>query len=362
MPQETGEKRQTTTKELKKGLQKIDDPIIHTMPKRFINAKESTAEGHKGIGLLIFGLGGIFMIAAIVFIYFFVFNSSEKSPPSSPSEAENGIIEDRAEDNRDKGLEGEADLQNKNNNSGPEDEDEEGKGSAAEDEQEAAEDEQEEPGETKIIEDAEDVPEESATSAKKVINTAPVQKKREFLPAPDADKDGLFDLEEALFGTNSKNSDTDQDGFSDLNELKNLYNPAGSGKLIVNSGIKKFSNNSKVYSLYYPGAWEPNQIGEGESVIFKIDNEQFIQVIFTKLLDAKTLEDWYKEQFGVNIVPADRVVYKKGWNGIKNEEGLIYYLSKPDSPLIFTVNYNTQESVLFYFNVFEMIINSLELE
>jgi hypothetical protein len=50
--------------------------------------------------------------------------------------------------------------------------------------------------------------------------------------SPDTDDDGLFDLEEAeVYKTNPLNPDTDGDGFRDGEEVKNGYNPNGSGKL-----------------------------------------------------------------------------------------------------------------------------------
>lgn len=47
----------------------------------------------------------------------------------------------------------------------------------------------------------------------------------------DTDKDGLPDQVEAIYGTDPTKADTDGDGFSDYDEIKNSYNPLGSGKL-----------------------------------------------------------------------------------------------------------------------------------
>jgi hypothetical protein len=73
------------------------------------------------------------------------------------------------------------------------------------------------------------------------------------IDSPDTDGDGLFDLEEARFGTNPnladtdqdglndfeeinmgtdpRNPDTDRDGFLDGDEIKRNFNPLGPGKL-----------------------------------------------------------------------------------------------------------------------------------
>lgn len=51
--------------------------------------------------------------------------------------------------------------------------------------------------------------------------------------SPDADQDGLSDLlEEIYYKTNSKDPDTDKDGYKDGDEVKGGFNPKGAGKLI----------------------------------------------------------------------------------------------------------------------------------
>ena len=47
----------------------------------------------------------------------------------------------------------------------------------------------------------------------------------------DSDKDGLFDEEESVYGTNVNNPDTDGDGYKDGEEVDGGFNPTGSGKL-----------------------------------------------------------------------------------------------------------------------------------
>ncbi|MCF7860138.1 thrombospondin type 3 repeat-containing protein [Patescibacteria group bacterium] len=48
----------------------------------------------------------------------------------------------------------------------------------------------------------------------------------------DSDFDGLSDYEEVrVYGTNPLNPDTDGDGYTDGDEVKNGYNPNGEGIL-----------------------------------------------------------------------------------------------------------------------------------
>ncbi len=49
----------------------------------------------------------------------------------------------------------------------------------------------------------------------------------------DSDNDGLSDKEEEFYGTDKNNPDTDGDGYKDGAEVKNGYNPLGTGKLTM---------------------------------------------------------------------------------------------------------------------------------
>ena len=52
------------------------------------------------------------------------------------------------------------------------------------------------------------------------------------LKGVDSDKDGLLDLDEMyIYQSDPENPDTDGDGYSDGDEIKNGYNPLGAGKL-----------------------------------------------------------------------------------------------------------------------------------
>lgn len=89
-----------------------------------------------------------------------------------------------------------------------------------------------------------------------------IQKKEEIEPitipendtdiatSEDDDKDGLTLFEEAYFVTNDLNPDTDSDGFSDLTEIQNGFNPKGKGKLVTSAVAEKdilgiFENTTK---------------------------------------------------------------------------------------------------------------------
>jgi hypothetical protein len=179
--------------------------------------------------------------------------------------------------------------------------------------------------------------------------------------AADTDGDGLTDTEEAVFGTDPMKRDSDGDGYDDLAEIKNGYNPAGQGKILVNSNFEIYSNPTFGYSLYYPRAWTINNSAGDNAVVFSINGEQFIQVLVQDNVKKQTIEDWYKEEMNVNYIASDQYLLKNNWTGLKSPDGLIAYLLNPLGDKIFTIVYNIGESkTINYQNIFNLMVDSLK--
>ena len=128
----------------------------------------------------------------------------------------------------------------------------------------------------------------------------------------DSDSDGLLDSEEYLLGTDKFKSDTDNDGYSDLAEIENGYNPSGEGKIseelselveeiisrrnrrLLNSFIEKY-DNSKEYSIEYEvyiASEERSYLrSEGESSCNTKTGSSFVQKTYRKGNDFKTDND-----------------------------------------------------------------------
>ena len=66
---------------------------------------------------------------------------------------------------------------------------------------------------------------------------SPHNPKQVRLEDSDADKDGLSDRMELNFHTNLLNADTDDDGYSDGNEIKNGYDPLSKEKKLLKKSI-----------------------------------------------------------------------------------------------------------------------------
>lgn len=72
----------------------------------------------------------------------------------------------------------------------------------------------------------------------------------------DSDKDGLSDMFEDAIGTNKNKADSDGDGYKDADELKNSFNPVGSGKLVNDLDFSKKQNGRIILQVEGKGeAW-----------------------------------------------------------------------------------------------------------
>ena len=178
----------------------------------------------------------------------------------------------------------------------------------------------------------------------------------------DTDNDGLTDNEEGYFGSSFQASDSDGDGFNDLSEIINLYNPAGDGSLVDNPNISKYVNTTYTYNILHPTSWTLSQVGGDESVVIRSRDNQFIQIIVQPNSVNQTIDNWYRAQFDVSSIDGSRKVSGSNWSGIKSEDGLIVYITDTSNNSIFTISYNLGESnVLEYKNIFNLVIGSLEV-
>lgn len=62
----------------------------------------------------------------------------------------------------------------------------------------------------------------------------------------DSDLDGLMDVEENFYATDINKSDSDNDGYSDFDEVNNGYNPAGNG-ILDKATLDSIDRNKKDY-------------------------------------------------------------------------------------------------------------------
>lgn len=317
-------------KKLKVGEEKVEDyekeaeknVAIHVMPERF-RVAAGKKDSAKTVGIFIIGGGALLLIAVSVLLYFFLIKGgkSKSGPVATSTGAE--VRESEKENNANREREREIIK----------------------------------PQETGTTTFPIIPPENRATST--ATSSPEMDELISFTPGSDQDKDGLTDKEEALFGSNPNNTDSDGDGYNDFAEVNNLYNPAGQEKLESSPAIKSYSNTTYKYSLLYPVSWSLNKIGGDDSVIIQSSDNHFIQIIIEPNSKKESIEDWYKAQFNVAAVNNLQLIESDGWQGVRSDNGLIVYLTDQGHNYLYTVTYNLGENtVLEYKNIFEMLVKS----
>jgi hypothetical protein len=320
-------------KELKVGEEKAEDyekeaeknVAIHVMPERF-RVAAGKKDSAKTVGIFIIGGGALLLIAASVLLYFFLIKGGKPKPGPVATSTGATVRENEKENNANREREREIIKS-------------------------------QEVGTTTfpII-----PPENRATST--ATSSPEMDELISFTPGSDQDKDGLTDKEEALFGSNPNNTDSDGDGYNDFAEVNNLYNPAGQEKLESSSAIKNYVNTTYKYSLLYPVSWSLNKIGGDDSVIIQSSDNHFIQIIIEPYSKKESIEEWYKAQFGVAELLRE-IFTRDGWRGIKSDNDLILYLTDSNNNYLYTITYNLGENtVLEYKNIFEMLIKSFAIK
>jgi len=339
----TAESENTEEMAIKKSEDKV---IIHTMPKRFYSSSAGSDKS-KNVGVIIMIMGVLFLIIIAGVLYFLFLKPNNQATPAA---TENVVVPVTK-----KATTTKEEIKTIENQIGDASTTQ---GSIVENS--TTTNNITEP--TTIPEVASTTTTETQASSSPTVDVPPAVV--ENIVAKDTDSDGLTDAEEGLFGTIVNLKDTDGDGYSDLSEVLGLYNPVGTGGIILNPAVDKYVNTKNGYSLYYIKKMTVENVGGSEdSVMFKFSDGQMIQVIVSPNNEKLSIDEWYKKQFSATIIGNQQIIYKKGWTGIMSEDGLTAYLTNPASNNIFTLSYNISvDHTLSYKNIFQMMINSLELK
>ncbi len=333
-------------------LSSLSNVIIHTMPKRFLHKKTAHPKKAHGLGLVILIVGTFALLAIFVVLYVYLTDASfNQTETTTDPVINNNQASDPVDINIDK--KDEPNITNKENKR------------------------KDNPANTNNIK--KETKNEIATSTKDDINknndnkvevatstavaTSTDVSVTAWVLANDSDNDGLSDPEETLLGLNKNYNDSDGDTYDDFSEFLNMYNPAGEGKISAHPNISTYYNSSYLYSFYYPLVWTADNVDSDKSIMFKIENNQFVQIIAIDNSSALTLDDWYKKEFDQTIIKTDRRIYKAGWQGLRSNDDLTAYLQKSGKTNIYTISYNLGvESTWSYKNIFELILKSFEVE
>ncbi|MBL7021876.1 hypothetical protein ISR92_00910 [Patescibacteria group bacterium] len=184
----------------------------------------------------------------------------------------------------------------------------------------------------------------------------------ELISGLDTDEDGLTDIEENLYATNSALVDTDEDGYSDASELVNLYDPAQVATLLADTEtVTQYINTEYNYSILYPTEWTVRALTEEkEQVIFNSETTEFVQILVLENPLGLSARNWYLsynediEADSLEEIVLNNIV------GVQAGAGRYTYLGVGSS--IYSIIYNVgTTNQLNYQATYDMMLNSWEL-
>jgi len=181
-----------------------------------------------------------------------------------------------------------------------------------------------------------------------------------FRDTVDLDADGLTDLEEELFETDTGNFDTDGDGYEDGMEVVNLYNPGGTAPIrIIESGlVREYVHPRLRYRFYYPGSWEIGEVDvKANQVLVSSISGDYVEIRAFDRGDA-SFESWFGEYAtGQKILDLTTEQNRFKEDGRVREDGLVAYYEKNN--LVYVLVYHpASEGSIAYRHIMEMIIQS----
>lgn len=335
---------------------KVDqDLIVHNMPhksrfggrvatpareeepsQKFINNSTTPKKNVKAVGMLIIGLGVIFIGALIYLSYRFIIKPQAEINTVVPSNQEQVVATTTAQEESPDITANAASSSEVISISEPD-----------------------------VVEvDTEEV----ASSSKEIVSPEMPEEglsPEEYVWTPilDTDGDGLTDDEELVLNTNLEQLDTDGDGYLDLAEINSGYDPSGPGILKESQSLTVYNNETVGFNVLYPTSWNRQALNNNYTVVFSAPDNSLFQVSAQDNPKVQSIVSWYEETFPGTTVSYDMLKEGDGWQGIMSEDELNFYLTDSERRNIFVVSYIPVISTrLAYFNIFQLMINSFQLE
>ncbi|HBA36574.1 TPA: hypothetical protein DCZ15_01715 [Candidatus Falkowbacteria bacterium] len=183
-----------------------------------------------------------------------------------------------------------------------------------------------------------------------------------FPPPTDSDNDGLYDEEEEILGISGATVDFDGDGYDDLAEINNGYDPAGPGRLEANIYLAKHIDALVGYEMLYPKDWPLQSAAGGLAVIFNAPDDSLMQISVQENTDKVGILNWYQNYFPTAVVGYDDLENTDSWEGVMGEDGLNFYLTDQQRANIFVISYIPVADRFAYLNIFRLLIDSLTIK
>lgn len=169
----------------------------------------------------------------------------------------------------------------------------------------------------------------------------------EIRPGVDTDSDGLTDREEALYGTDARNPDSDGDSFNDGNEVFHRFDPNGyaPSTLLDTGAVVEYIDDS--YRLTYPRTWNLSLAEDG----ITMRSTTSANIIFIDEVEDVTVAD---------LSAFARTQTKQGYDLYSSTDERTSYVGVGDELFEFVYDLNGSLTI-DYVTTFQMIVNSFVL-
>ncbi len=176
----------------------------------------------------------------------------------------------------------------------------------------------------------------------------------------DRDNDGLSDLAEEFLGADPLNADTDGDGYPDLEEINNDYNPLGEGRLSEDFPAIKYQSTN--LSFLYPLDWEIQTIDDNVWLMSSPDGSM-IQLSRRENENQLNVFSWYANEFGTSApIPSNRILQAGLGVGVLSEDGKIVYFTSPDLNYILVISYFATDIDFNHFGALALFLDTLNYQ
>lgn len=220
-----------------------------------------------------------------------------------------------------------------------------------------------------LVQPTESITEDITTEVTPVENVETTTEPAEAAPLPprvaplslDQDGDGLTDVEESIYGTDTQLIDSDNDTFIDGVEVKGGYNPAGTGRLVDNGVFTQYSNTAANYSFAYPSDWQLVTTGQ-QGVQLVTGNGEVVLVLLQSKNSDVALLDWYKQVTGITDDTKIQTKVIGNTVGILTDDERTFYFTLSSLPnVVFVVNHAIgSKAAVDYSTTVEAIIASFK--
>lgn len=167
----------------------------------------------------------------------------------------------------------------------------------------------------------------------------------------DLDSDGITDLEEEYYSTDSGNPDSDADGFSDGLEIENLYSPSDIAPTpLIDSGlVAEYVNPTYGYRLYHPIEWSVAAVdAQAQQVLFTAITGDFVEVVRSEKQERETFAQWFSRAAqGQRITDLISFENRFDVRGSYRQDHLVAYFDTPNAVYVMIYNPGTTAAIPF---------------